>query len=77
MTTTHTTAGYDPALDLSEVRRLTDQMRDAEQQVITLGKQRRRLLERLRANRIPFRVLAEQTGTTEHAIYKDLRWGKR
>lgn len=70
-------ANYDPASDLAEVRALTRQMRSAEKEIVGFGKKRRELLHRLRANGVPFRILAEQTGTSEHAIYKDLRWGKR
>ena len=70
-------APYDPASDLAQVRALTRQMRSAEKEIVGFGKQRRELLHRLRAHGVPFRVLAEQTGTSEHAIYKDLRWGKR
>jgi hypothetical protein len=77
ITTTTNSTGYNPGTDLDEVRALTHQMRDAERQVVALGKRRRSVLERLRSNRVPFRVLAQATGTTEHAIYKDLRWGKR
>ena len=62
--------------DLRRVRLLTRQMRDAESRVATSGRERRRLLRDLRAKNVPFRTLAEAAGTTEHAIYKDLRWGK-
>lgn len=75
-TTTNST-GYDPSIDLAQAGSLTNQMREAERQVVMLGKRRRSVLERLRSHRVPFRILAEATGTTEHAIYKDLRWGKR
>lgn len=72
-----TTITYDATQDLAEVRALTTQMRNAEQQIKELGKQRRVRLARLRQNNVPFRVIASETGTTEHAIYKDLRWGKK
>jgi hypothetical protein len=62
--------------NLAEVARLTRQMRAHERQVVELGKSRRRLLRRMRDERVPFRVLAEATGTTEQAVYKDIRWGK-
>ncbi len=63
-------------IDLVRVREYTVQMRTSEQQVIDVAKQRRRLLRSLRERNVPFRVLAEATGTTEQAIYKDIRWGK-
>ena len=51
-------------------------MRDAERRLVESGRERRVLLRDLRARHVPFRALAEAAGTTEHAIYKDLRWGK-
>lgn len=62
--------------DLRRVRLLTREMRDAESRVAASGRERRRLLRDLRAKNVPFRILADAAGTTEHAIYKDLRWGK-
>lgn len=62
--------------DLLAVRSLTIQMRRHEQEVVDAAKQRRRLLRSMRNRRVPFRILAEATGTTEQAIYKDIRWGK-
>lgn len=62
--------------DLEQVRLLTQMMREHERQVVRLAKKRRRLMRGLRERRVQFRLLAEATGTTEQAVYKDLRWGK-
>lgn len=62
--------------DLRRVKLLTRQMRDAERRLAASGMERRVLLRNLRARHVPFRTLAEAAGTSEHAIYKDLRWGK-
>ena len=55
---------------------LTQIMRDLEVAIIDAGKTRRKHLRNLRERGVPFRVIAESTGLTQHAIYKDLRWGK-
>ena len=62
--------------DLEQVKLLTQMMREHEKQVVALAKKRRRLMRGLRERRVPFRLLAAATGTTEQAVYKDLRWGK-
>lgn len=62
--------------DLRRVSALTREMRTAERRIADAGRERRLLLRDLRARHVPFRTLAEAAGTTEHAIYKDLRWGK-
>jgi hypothetical protein len=62
--------------DLAKIKDLTMKMREHEQQVAFYGKQRREILRRLRERNIPFRVLAQSTGVSEQAIYKDVRWGK-
>ena len=64
------------SLELEQVRLLTKLMREHEQQVVRLGKQRRRLMRGLKGRKVPYRLLAESTNTTEQAVYKDLRWGK-
>lgn len=66
----------EPNTDLEQIRSLTLKMREHERQVAHYGKQRRVILRRLREKNIPFRVLAEATGVSEQAIYKDVRSGK-
>jgi hypothetical protein len=61
--------------DLRKVRRLTQKMRTAERRLAETGRERRFLLRNLRDRHVPFRALAEAAGTTEQAIYKDLRFG--
>jgi DNA invertase Pin-like site-specific DNA recombinase len=62
--------------ELNEISDLTKQMRLHEAAVVDLGKQRRVILRDLRKQNIPYRLLAEAMGTSEQAVYKDLRWGK-
>ena len=61
--------------DLRKVRQLTRKMRTAERRLAETGRERRLLLRDLRERHVPFRALAEAAGTTEQAIYKDLRFG--
>jgi hypothetical protein len=63
--------------DLVQVEWFTNQMRAAEQQISSYGKQRRHLMAGLRERKVSFRKIAARTGTTEQAVYKDLRWGKK
>lgn len=63
-------------VQLTKVTELTRQMRQHQQDVVLLGKERRQVLRWLRDNKVPYRVIAEAMGTSEQAIYKDLRWGK-
>ena len=69
-------AAAEVADDLRRVRRLSRSMREAEWRVADAGRVRRLLLRDLRSKHVPFRSLAEAAGTTEQAIYKDLRWGR-
>lgn len=62
--------------ELVQISDLTKQMRLHEASVVDLGKQRRVILRDLRKQNIPYRLLAEAMGTSEQAVYKDLRWGK-
>jgi hypothetical protein len=62
--------------ELVQISELTKQMRLHEAAVVDLGKQRRVILRDLREQNIPYRLLAEAMGTSEQAVYKDLRWGK-
>jgi len=73
---TETVKSVAPQHELDQIRSLTLKMREHERQVVMYGKQRRAILRRMRENNVPFRVLAETTGLTEQAIYKDCRWGK-
>jgi len=66
----------DQETQLLQIKTLTQQMRQHEQDVVTLGKERRQIYRQLREAKIPYRVIAEHTGTSEQSIYKDLRWGK-
>ena len=63
--------------DLRQIRTLTRKMRKAQDQIATAGLERRRLFRRLRDRQISFRMLADAAGTTEQAVYKDLRWGRK
>jgi DUF1009 family protein len=72
--TTETETPLDP--ELGQIADLTKQMRQHESEVVVIGKQRRNVLRSLRNQNVPYRVLAEAMGTSEQAVYKDLRWGK-
>lgn len=61
---------------LEQVSVLSREMRRHQSEVVALGKKRREVLRSLRENKVPYRVIAEAMGTTEQAVYKDLRWGK-
>ena len=69
-------ATTESASDLDKIRSLTMKMREHERQVAAYGRERRVILRRLREKNIPFRILAEATGVSEQAIYKDVRHGK-
>lgn len=62
--------------DLRRIRLLTAEMRVAEKRIADNGRERRALLRELRLKHVPFRTLAEAAGTSEQAIYKDLRHGR-
>lgn len=62
--------------DLDRLTNLTMKMREHERQVAIHGKERRAILRKLRNQKVPFRTLAKYTGTSEQAIYKDVRFGK-
>lgn len=59
--------------DLDRVRMLTQMMREHQSAVVRLGSQRRDIIRRLRKSRIPYRVIAEQCGVTDQALFADLR----
>jgi len=78
MTTTEPQTSQDIADDivvLERVRHLTKEMRSHEASVVSIGKRRRELLKQLREKNVPYRRIAEAMGTSEQAVYKDLRWG--
>jgi hypothetical protein len=59
--------------DLVKCRQLTQMMREHQQSVIRLGKQRRKVVRRLRNLRVPYRTIADACGVTDQALFADLR----
>jgi hypothetical protein len=59
--------------DLEKCRLLTQMMREHQQSVIRLGKQRRGVIRRLREKRVPYRLIADSCGVTDQALFADLR----
>ena len=59
--------------DLNKVKMLTQMMREHQQSVIRLGKQRRKVVRKLRTRRVPYRVIANSCGVTDQALFADLR----
>jgi hypothetical protein len=59
--------------DLEKCRLLTQMMREHQQSVIRLGKQRRKVVRKLRENRVPYRLIADSCGVTDQALFADLR----
>jgi len=59
--------------DLEKCRLLTQMMREHQQSVIRLGKQRRKVVRKLRENRVPYRQIADSCGVTDQALFADLR----
>lgn len=59
--------------DLGKCRQLTQMMREHQQSVIRLGKQRRKVVRRLRNLRVPYRTIADACGVTDQALFADLR----
>lgn len=59
--------------DLEKCRQLTQMMREHQQSVIRLGKQRRKVVRRLRNLRVPYRTIADACGVTDQALFADLR----
>jgi DNA-directed RNA polymerase specialized sigma24 family protein len=58
---------------LDKVRLLTQMLREHQSAVVRLGKQRRRIIRKLRERRVPYRDIAEVCGVTDQAIFADLR----
>jgi hypothetical protein len=58
---------------LDGVRLLTTMMREHQAAVVRLGKQRRRLVRKLRELRVPYKTLADSMGVTDQAVFADLR----
>lgn len=59
--------------DLEKCRLLTQMMREHQQSVVRLGKQRRKVVRRLRESRVPYRQIADACGVTDQALFADLR----
>lgn len=59
--------------DLEKCRLLTQMMREHQQSVVRLGKQRRKVVRRLREKRVPYRQIADACGVTDQALFADLR----
>jgi hypothetical protein len=59
--------------DLEKCRLLTQMMREHQQSVVRLGKQRRKVVRRLRESRVPYRQIADSCGVTDQALFADLR----
>ena len=64
---------HSEADDLEKCRQLTQMMREHQQSVIRLGKQRRKVVRRLRNLRVPYRAIADACGATDQALFADLR----
>jgi len=59
--------------ELKKVKLLTQMMREHQNSVVRLGKQRRQLVRQLRRRRVPYRQIAEWCGVTDQALFADLR----
>lgn len=58
---------------LERIRLFTQMMREHQQAVIRLGRQRRRFIRRLRERDVPFKMLAVCMDVSEQAVFADLR----
>lgn len=58
---------------LDKIRLLTQMMREHQSAVVRLGKQRRRLVRKLRERRVPYKVIADVMDVTDQAVFADLR----
>lgn len=58
---------------MDRVRLLTQMMREHQSAVVRLGKQRRRLVRKLRERRVPYKDIADVMGVTDQAVFADLR----
>lgn len=58
---------------MEKVRLLTQMMREHQNAVVRLGKQRRRVVRKLRERRVPYRDIADVMGVTDQAVFADLR----
>ncbi len=58
---------------LDRIRLLTQMMREHQAAVIRLGKQRRRLVRKLRERRVPYKTIADVMDVTDQAVFADLR----
>jgi len=55
---------------LQHIKDICSQMRQREQEVIELGRERRQTVTRLREHGVTWRKIAEWAGTTDQALYK-------
>lgn len=62
---------------LQHIKDICSQMRDHEQKVIALGKERRQTVTRLRDKGVTWRKIAEWAGTTDQALYKHHNRGNK
>lgn len=58
---------------LDKIRLLTQMMREHQAAVVRLGKQRRRLVRKLRERRVPYKQIADVMDVTDQAVFADLR----
>jgi hypothetical protein len=58
---------------LEKVQTLTQMMREHQQAVVRLGRQRRRVIRQMREQKIPYKSIAFACGVTDQAVFADLR----
>jgi DNA-directed RNA polymerase specialized sigma24 family protein len=58
---------------LTQVRRLTQEIRTRQNEIEELSKQRRKVIMSLRGESVTYRSIAEHMGTTEQNVYKIVR----
>jgi hypothetical protein len=58
---------------LDKVSMLTQMMREHQQAVVRLGRQRRRVIRQMREKKIPYKSIAYACGVTDQAVFADLR----
>lgn len=67
----------DVAALLSHIKDIGKQMREAEQKVVELGKERRQTVTRLREHGIPWKKIAEWAGVGDQALFKHQKAGDK
>jgi DNA-directed RNA polymerase specialized sigma24 family protein len=60
-------------MQLEEVKLLTSMMREHQDAIMRLSKRRRKIVLRLRDEKVTYREIAEAMGTTEQSVYKIIR----